>query len=292
MWDEYEIFRNHYDRYIEHYKTKGEDSVITAYAELTTTRQGIQQRIDDYMEFINREIEELEEGLSFKCRFENTGLENIGDKASEIDPEESKKRKEQKEEIIQLVRWAVENRNMFTLESTLNKASKLIHKFYDNIDGEGDFLALPLRHLDSIIRIEKKLKTIETQLNAIKSVTSKIIDQDYPSPSDINYFDDLADEEKKIVRNEEAQKMVSRGEDIDKHYDQKIKNEAQKIIDENWEDCITPNGNASSYFFNAVHRRLEPVEKEKEIIDTPGATTVRNRINELLEEGKIKPGND
>lgn len=93
---------------------------------------------------------------------------------------------------------------------------------------------------------------------------------------------------RKPFRNEKAQEIADRSKEIKEKYDPEIMKEAKDFFAENGDKCITASGNASSYFYKAIHRKLEPIIEDEKVIEPPSIATVKNRLNSFLNRGILK----
>ncbi|MDR8394077.1 hypothetical protein NC796_23185 [Aliifodinibius sp. S!AR15-10] len=161
------IYNESYDRFTDYFMNH--KSKITALAELEKNREAFQRRINNLNESINKKIRSLDHNLNNFCK--------------------RKKSYKVKEKIVEKLRRNFKNRyHLHSPEEMLEEYKIQLKQLY-KIEGEQDEIRSS-HGINFILWDGEKIKKIECQLNALKSIINNIMDECYsPDLDSYKYLD-------------------------------------------------------------------------------------------------------
>lgn len=179
-----------YDRYITYYNESA--NPITTYVELLTIKEGLQQRLNELEDKVDISIEDLEYKLS-----EIYNPSSLSDEKDTVDELQVSINDRLKDDIIDQIKWEVERFNHISdSDNFLKYYSKEIKKLYERFSKQFQELD-PIRTLRVIVWNGEQYQQAYYHLKGLKSVASRVIDEDYPL--ELKDYKNLEEHEKEEV---------------------------------------------------------------------------------------------
>lgn len=207
-------FGEYYNIYIKHYNTKDENEKLSAYAELVTIRQDLQQCIDDFTDRVHSLFDRFQKLL----KMETLGSEEYTEIADEL--------------IFMVEVWAKMNAYTYDSERMLNKLPKRLNELFGQCSSEdnaNNLLREAMFYIDRIIGIGEYQSKATLQLNAINAVIDMIYADNYPE--DLFNFEDLSPSEQEAVKSGRGrQKWKNNKEDPPENFEKELKKLMNKGI--------------------------------------------------------------
>jgi hypothetical protein len=184
------IIQQKYDRYVEFYNES--DNPITAYSELLTIKEGLQQRLQEINEKVDLLIDDIKYYLS---EIYDRTLSDEKDVAENLLTSNHEKLVEN---IIEQVHWEVDS--FFHISHPrdfINQNYQQILEVFKANDQDGQEQKTK-RTLKSITSYGEEYEQVYYHLRGVRAVANKIINEDYPT-TELKDYRDLNEQEKQEI---------------------------------------------------------------------------------------------
>lgn len=170
-------FEGYYDRFVSHYNGP-DNNKLSAFAELSAIRQGIDEQVRDTKNGINAAIDSLEAKLFSIC----SGDRNVG---------EDTHHNHERDRLFQLKDDILEQYRRYGNPAEMKDSISQLHKAAGCPETVGESTIL----IDSIVHLKKQENALTGQQRALISVIGRIASQGYPER--VKLWSELSEDEKR-----------------------------------------------------------------------------------------------
>ncbi|MEX0906242.1 MAG: hypothetical protein WD604_14500 [Balneolaceae bacterium] len=188
-------YADYYNKYVEYYNSGG----LSAFSELATIRNQVNERITELHELIEQQVNELDDQLFY----DRTGEPNIGH--DRISPNSDPQTIEQSQVLVENLKTTIATRlHIINPSEMLKTGTESIKEFYSrNLPNVNPDMAILL--VGNIAHFGEKINSIERNRRAISAITGKIIDSGFLK---MQPWENLSTEEKAEIELSEKDSII------------------------------------------------------------------------------------